>query len=280
MINLKDKSILIIIFIFFNIFAKENKSDYFKYNIDKEAEKFYINLIEKTRDKNLSISEIGSFFLGIPYLTNEIILPSINNKDEFGFNCITFLEMVLAIKLTASNKKINIENLINNLIKIKFKNNEKDKFHYSLDFINNNLINLKNITNKIFNNFIDLNLEKKYILFMSKNSDKYNFLNNNENELNKILEVENKLRKENFIAISKLNLLKNENLKKLKDGFLIFFVSLSRDLDISHCGIIENKNNLLSLIHASSIKKEIIKVNLLDYINEKKFEYFVICDFI
>ena len=74
--------------------------------------KFYINLIEKAKDKNLSISEIGSFFLGIPYLTNEIILPSINNKDEFGFNCVTFLEIVLGIKLTASNKKINIENIV------------------------------------------------------------------------------------------------------------------------------------------------------------------------
>lgn len=244
---------------------------------DKIIYEKYINLINtKGYTSKSDILQLTSeFFLGKPYVSGSLDI----NKDETlvvnlrEFDCITFVETVIALYNTVLSEDFSFINFTSNLKKIRYRNgmieDYSSRLHYTSDWVYDNLH--KGLISDIewtLDNVVDT----KQINFMSTHRYSYKLLKGDDIMFKKIVDVEDNINSRGgFSYLSKNNI--ESNIDKIPHMAFIAFTTKIEGLDTTHAGFTyKHGNGTLGFIHASSIRKRVvIDVNTLsDYCNHQK----------
>jgi hypothetical protein len=172
------------------------------------------------------------------------------------FDCVTFIEYLLALSLFQNqirNPKSNFEEI---LTKIRYQDGiiagYGSRLHYFTSWIIQNKQNgyIDDITQRAGG----IPWQKK-INYMSSHVHLYPKLNNTK-EYEKILTAENTISTSTFYYIPKTNLIKLQN--HVEDGDIIAITTNKKGLDIIHTGIVIIIKGKVHLMHASSDDKKVV----------------------
>ena len=179
--------------------AKPKEFDAFYTDEDREIFEQYLSHIApyKTASNETLLKQTAFFFLGKPYVAHTLEVTDeemlVVNLREF--DCVTFVEIVIALARTARTDKPDFETFLDNLRNIRYRNGIIDgyssRLHYTSDWIFENEQRgfLKNISHTIPGNRI----ENKTINFMSNNRHLYRHLKDDDAMLAKIIAIENEI---------------------------------------------------------------------------------------
>lgn len=187
---------------------------------------------------------IGEYFMGAPYLAYRL---SKSNPEKlyFSFNdfdCVTYLENVLALYYSdGSNIKFK-ENLIN-IRYIDFVSYET-RNHYLTSGLEK-LVKLKFLTP--INNELNSHYIQKNINFLSTH------VNNKYIAKSKLVKIEKSISQKYIYYFDSIHQPEIDSL--IKNGDVIAFLSSRNDLDFKHVGFVYIKNNKKYILHASQEKK-------------------------
>lgn len=253
----------------------------------KDYKKYYLNIDNLLGQ---SLENISKNFLNKDYFTEKdtglLDEPSIFNTNNF--NCLTFVEMVLAFHISK-----NFNNLHDNLKKIKYKDGNVDfldRNHFiTTDWIPNNSWLLKDITKEITDNYKTKTVKIDKKSWIIKNyKEYYDYLKKNK-QLQKLNDF--KIIEKNIDYIPLQYVLYDEDfIKKLPEESVIFIIKdlknmkdkIGTDLDVTHTGFLFKKKNIfykyfkeldeykLIFRHASSAKNEIVDVNFKKYLENSR----------
>lgn len=217
------------------------------------------------------IIQIGKEFINTPYVGGTLEGPQeklICRLD--AFDCYTFVENVMALAYERKKNNIDINNYLNTLQKLRYRNGKIDgyssRIHY---FVEWGQIAQKNGFLKNMTPIFGIKSQKT-IDFMSKNSKLYASLKDNEAEIEKIKGFEKKISAQPFYYIPKDHFVNFQS--QIKNGDIIAFSSTVQGLDVNHEGFALWQNGTLKLLHASLEKKKVIvsDESVLQYLNRIK----------
>lgn len=231
-----------------------------------------------SKDSNLSTGElalkIGNDFKGTPYVGKTLDLTVeedlVVNLREL--DCTTFVENCLAIARTIKSGKLTFESFTSELEKIRYRNGQLNgyvsRLHYFGEWIVNNAEKgiVEDMSMKIGGVKCPILLN-----FMSTHPDSYPQLAANPALIKEIQEIELKVSAQSYFFIPKEKIAAYEN--KIMDGDLVAFVTKIPGMDVSHVGILFNKDGRIFLLNASMSggKVETTNVPLADYLKNSKF---------
>lgn len=193
-------------------------------------------------------------FLSVPYKGGNLD----GNKKEAlqvdlsSFDCVTFVETVLALVMAEKKEFPSFEDFLDALRTVRYRNGiikgYGSRLHYFSDWIQDNEQKgiIKEITSEIGGKPGILNIS-----FMTEHADKYPALRNNAANKSLIEKREKDLSGTVYYCLLKKDL-NEKTLSKIQNGNIIAFVTSNKGLDISHVGFAIWKNNKLYLLHASS----------------------------
>lgn len=218
------------------------------------------------------IAAIGIYFIGAPY-SAETLTSGHQEKliVNFGqFDCLTFVETVLALTRCVQTGKIFQSEFRRQLQSIRYRlgviDGYSSRLHYFTDWLRDNEHNkiLQDISRKLQ----AVNRRKK-INYMTTHRDAYRPLHD-ENEFKKMLQVEKNISRRNFLIISKDKV--REQKEKIMTGDIIAFAADKEGLDIAHAGFALWHRGKLHLLHASSKEGAVIvsAKTLLAYLQQNK----------
>jgi len=209
------------------------------------------NSFNKFLEKEKSIDEVSSSFLGTSYKAN-VLIGSSSKKEQLVINlanldCFTYVDYIEAIK--NSN---DFESFKKNLIALRYKNSTisfQNRNHFFTDWITQN--GFKNIISKLSSN------TKKQIKYLNKKDDKNVYLKGIDIKKREIKYLEPQFVDKYF-------------LQKLKSGDYIGIYSSLNGLDVTHTGMIIKKDNNIYFRHASSKKsnRKVVDELFVDYIKK------------
>lgn len=221
------------------------------------------------------ILDIASEFIGEEYVAATLE----NGKGEplyiscTRLDCTTFVELVLAMATTSENHETSFSDVCRNLEKIRYRggvrNGYTSRLHYASWWIEDNtrMGLLKEITfpRRSKRRILDLH-------FMSRNPEKYPLLKNDSKAVAAIAGFEKASNGKAIKYLPKEFLNGNAAQLNIKNGDIIMLVTTQKGLDIAHMGFAFWKNGKLHLMHASSLKKKVIKdeLTLHEYQKNKK----------
>jgi len=251
-----------------------NCSPKFTYQDSLKLAEFW-QMVTENNLSNTSITDIELFiaqwFLGSSYvagtLDQNIEEKLVVNLHEF--DCVTFVENVLALTFCATEGDLSKQQYFQNLKTIRYRNgiieDYSSRLHYFTDWLLNN--QQKGILTIVSNSLGDANFDAT-VNIMSKNSDKNTHLTDNAT-LTKIIDVEKSLSKVELRFITQDKIEQKETL--INNGDIIAITSTINGLDIGHVGIAKHYGGRLHIIHASSARHKVIlsEIPLADYIKQK-----------
>ena len=203
-----------------------------------------------------NISEIGTLFLGTPYVAHTI--EGFQNEplvlNFSAFDCTTFVENSLSLYFlqyenleefaTEENHLKTYAQLLDN---IRYRNRERagtSRLHYITEWIQNNEKKgyVFDITEDLGGSTIEKTLD-----FMSSHRSSYSALED-DRIFEDWVEIEKSLNPMRF-AVLGLDAIKNA---AIEEGDIIAFATNIEGLDVTHTGIAIEKNKKIHLLHASS----------------------------
>ena len=187
---------------------------------------------------------IGQYFKGVPYLSNRL---SKSNPEKMyysfsDFDCVTYVENVLALYYSeGANAKF-----IENLIEIRYNDtvSYENRNHYLTKGLQK-MVAL-NILYPINNQFNSKSIQKN-VNYLSKH------VISNHINMATIINIEKSISQKNMYYFDSTKDLEIYDL--IKNGDVIAFVSSRNDLDFQHIGFVYIKNNKKYILHASQEKK-------------------------
>ena len=212
-------------------------------------------------DAGRQIIKIANEFVGEKYVGGTLDA----NEGEPLFvsctklDCSTFVELVLAIHITATEGKRSFGDVCDNLEKIRYRNGKNcgyaSRLHYSSWWIDDGIE--KGILQEMTPS--DNNKKQRLELnYMSTHPDSYRMLAGNTAMIKEIAAYEKPYRGTEVDFIPK-SILKSEGADYIQEGDIIAITTSKAGLDIAHVGFAYYHNNKLHLLHASSAKKEVIR---------------------
>ena len=204
---------------------------------------------------------IGQYFIGAPYLANRL---SKSNPEKVyfsftDFDCVTYVENVLALY----NSKGNHIQFSENLIKIRYNDSisYENRNHYLTSGLEK-LVKL-NILTPINNPFNSKSVFKS-IDYLSEH------VNNKHIDRSKLIKTENSISSRPIYYFDSMNDSDTKNL--IQNGDVIAFLSSRNDLDFKHVGFVYIKNNKKYILHASQEKKVVCisDVTIDQYLSKNK----------
>lgn len=243
---------------------------------DKDVFDKYANYIQKYRTKSTEkvLEKTAEFFLNTPYVASTL---EVTDEEQLIVNlreldCVTFIETVIALSQTAKSKELSFDNYINELRKIRYRDDEvgdySTRLHYTSDWVYDNEKDglLKNISSEL--NGVK---ESKKINFMSSHRKSYKHLETDDSMLEKIIQLENDINNRGgffYVPKSKINSVAS----RVPHMAMIGFTTSIDGLDTTHTGFAYKKNGKLTFIHASSVQKKVVidKKTLSDYCASQK----------
>jgi Protein of unknown function (DUF1460) len=185
------------------------------------------------------------------------------------FDCVTFVESVVALTEARVQKKPKYSFFFEHLKKLRYRRGIVDgyasRLHYFLEWtIQNPVHGLQNVTKELGGMSI-----KKDINFMSRHPQYYAELSNKAT-FDTIVKAEKALSQKEWYFMAKEKVAAIE--PQLKDGDVVAITSNLDGLDFNHEGFVIRKGNRAHLLHASSeLKKVVISAEpLADYLARVK----------
>jgi len=204
------------------------------------------------------ILEIGKFFLGAPYRTSTLETERgehlvVNLKE---FDCVTFVENVIALVCLIESREKSFNAFRNLLQKIRYRRGRlqgySSRLHYFSDWIYDNQKKgiLRDITAQIGGKPL-----RKFVNFMTKNPNLYPSLKNWVN-FQRMKSVERAVSRRSLFFIPKKALRRLEH--QIRNGDLIAITTDSEGLDVQHVGFAARVRNRIHLLHASSPEGKVV----------------------
>ncbi|WP_173384981.1 N-acetylmuramoyl-L-alanine amidase-like domain-containing protein [Fibrobacter succinogenes] len=239
----------------------------------KDVENFQevMDLVAGDRDLPMAelVIKVAKHFLGTPYVAGTLEIEperlTVNTRET---DCILFVEMCLAMSLTAKEAEPTFEKYVDNLRQLRYRNGKVDgyasRLHYTSEWI------IQGETRGIFQ---DVSrqcggsvLDQKFN-FMSTHPASYKQLKDNPKAVAKIRIAEQNLETWDYWYIPKADL--PECIKNIKTGDIIGFNSSTPGLDIAHVAYAYWEGDTLTFIHASYTEKKVVinKTPLVPYTN-------------
>ena len=217
---------------------------------------------------------IATEFIGKDYVAGT--LDEHNTEPLFiscsKLDCTTFVELVLAIAMTADEGSTKFGDVCRNLETIRYRNGHNNGYSSRLHYISwwiadsAKLGIIEEITTQISceRQMLDLN-------FMSTHPDSYPLLKDNPEAIKEIEELEMPFRNTETAYVPKEKVASTEA-NKIKSGDIIAITTSIPGLDVTHIGFAHYHNGTLCLLHASSGKGEVIKEThpLYDYLAKNR----------
>ncbi len=228
---------------------------------------------------------IGTTFIGNPYpksnidttlrtVVGGVVLQPI--QDEMlvvnlkKFDCVTFVESMIALTQTQRNEFPTMDIFKTNLSNIRYRNALVDyaaRLHYFSDWLYENEKNgiVKNITKEIGGEAF-----KKDVFFMSLKRDTFYGNMADSSTFVAVKKVEEAITKREKYYIPKAKVAAMES--KLKEGDIIGITNTLDGMDMAHAGIVVWQNGRAYLLHASSQFRQVMvtDVPLADYLLRNK----------
>ena len=214
----------------------------------------------RSKSKELILQQTAEFFLNAPYVTgtldkNDTERLVINLRE---FDCVTFVETVIALANTTVSGDLSFDNFASQLKLIRYRNGIIDgyesRLHYTSDWVYNN------VEKKILSaNAQQLGgvRETKTIDFMTSHRTAYRALKTDDEMLEKIKTVEDGINaRGGFYYLPKDKIASKE--ADIPHMAMIAFTTSIKGLDTTHTGFAYKKNGKLTFIHASSAKNKVI----------------------
>lgn len=216
----------------------------------------------KTADAETLLKKTALFFLGKPYVAHTLEVTDeemlVVNLREF--DCMTFVETVIALARTARADSPDFEIFIKNLQNIRYRAGVIDgyssRLHYTSDWVYENEKRgfLKNISSE----FSGYRIEQKAINFMSNNRQAYRHLKYDDAMLEKIIAIENNINQRggfSFIPEERVA----SAASHIPNMAVVAFTTSIRGLDVMHVGFSFRENDAeLTFIHASTSQNKVI----------------------
>jgi len=242
----------------------------------RDVDRFNAVMEAVAPDRNLPIDEliveVARQFLGTPYvagtLEQEPERLTVNMQET---DCILFVEMCLALALTAKEEVPSFEAYIDRLAALRYRNGIVDgytsRLHYTSEWIAQGVE--AGIFQEITKECGGSPLDQKFS-FMSTHPSSYKQLSNSPDNVAKIRSVEQGLQSHSYWYIPKASL--PGCTKNIRSGDIIAFTSTVAGLDIAHIGIAYRDGDKLTFIHASTTADKVIinPTPLTQYINSVK----------
>ena len=216
--------------------------------------------------------EIGKFFLGTPYVAGTLE----GRRGEHlvvnlrEFDCVTFVENVVALVWHAKLDKNSFETFRKYLQKIRYRGGRLQgyalRLHYFSDWIHDNQKKgiVRDVTAEIGGRLL-----RRVINFMTTHPDLYPPLRNPAN-LRGMKSVERSISKRPLFFIPKRVLRRLED--RIYDGDLIAITTNTDGLDVQHVGLAVRVKHRIHLFHASSKEAKVVlsKQTLYRYLIKNK----------
>ncbi len=228
---------------------------------------------------------VGKTFIGNPYPKSnvetsgktpdsKVVLQPIGKEvlviNLKKFDCVTFVESMVAFTQTQMSAKPTYDVFKNNIAHIRYRNGAIDyaaRLHYYSDWLYENekrgiLINItKEIGGEVFN---------KDVFYMSYKRDTLYGNMADPITFNTIKKVEETITKREKWYIPKERVADIES--KLKDGDIIGITNVMDGMDMAHTGFVLWQNGRAYMLHASSQFRQVIitDVPLVDYLLRNK----------
>ena len=251
-----------------NILLSQNKP-----NHPPEVDGFQ-SLMEYAQKEKLSqhsmseiIYRLTGYFLGTPY--QEGLLDQFQEETLYvslkGFDCVLFVETVLAIAQGVAVQDYSYQTLLKNIESLRYVNGDLQgycsRLHYFSDWIEDNKSRgkVENITGKLGG------------VFLNK---KLNFISHHRGSYPQLVEDKNYqciVQREQKLASLPFHFIPTNQIKsiyaQLKPGDIIAVATNIEGLDFTHTGFVyQNDDNTMGFIHASPIGKVTIARDLSQYI--------------
>jgi len=218
------------------------------------------------------VLKIGKFFIGAPYRigtleTNKTEHLVVNLRE---FDCVTFVENVVAITWLLRSRERSFESFQRLLQKIRYRRGRlqgySSRLHYFSEWIHDNQKKgiLKDVTKKIGGKPL-----RKAINFMTTHPGLYPPLKNAAN-FRSMDSVEKRISRRPLFFIPKKDLRRWED--RICDGDLIAVTTNTKGLDVQHVGLAARVKNRIHLLHASSTEGKVVlsKKTLYRYLMQSK----------
>lgn len=240
--------------------------------IFEELVRFLSKKKTSTKFSGEIILEIGKFFLGAPYgigtLEGKRAEHLVINLREF--DCVTFVENVVALAWLVKSRGKSFEAFRKLLQKIRYRQGRLQgycsRLHYFSDWIHDNEKKgiVRDVTAEIGGKPL-----KKVINFMTKNQDLYPRLKNATN-LRIMRSVERTISRRSLFFIPKKTMRYLED--RICNGDLIAITTNREGLDVEHVGLAVRVRDRIHLLHASRADGKAIlsKKTLYQYMMQSK----------
>lgn len=211
-------------------------------------------------DINDVIVTTAKHFLDAPYVGHTLDSNSVEqlvvNLDRF--DCMTFVETVLALSIDYVSDNPSYENFVATLQKIRYRGGEikgyASRLHYTSDWIYDNT--QKGIVTDRTKSLGGLPY-RPILNYMSTHPQSYNQLKDNRAAVDSMRTIEKQinLRKAmNYIAKARVSSVA----KNINSGDIIMITTSAAGLDYGHVGFAIKEGNVLKFIHASSDQKKVV----------------------
>ena len=228
----------------------------------RDVDRFDEVMAAVAADRGLPMDElivkVAKQFLGTPYvagtLEQEPERLTVNLRET---DCILFVEMCLALALTAKDDEPSFDSYIDRLAALRYRDGVVDgytsRLHYTSEWIAQGADNgfFKEVTKECGGS----PLAQKFS-FMSTHPSSYKQLSNSPANVAKIRSVEQDLQSRSYWYIPKSEL--PACAKNIRSGDIIAFTSTVAGLDITHIGIALRQGDTLTFIHASTSADKVI----------------------
>ena len=207
---------------------------------------------------NEKISAIGRYFIETPYVGGTL---DINKQEQLvvnlrEFDCVTFVDNVLALALMDKYDKSNLPQFLTNLKKIRYRNGEitdyTARLHYSSDWLHE--MEHSGIIENITKEKGGIPFTNK-VSFISQNWQKYPALQKDSSLVKKMTRIEKEINAREYYYIPKEKVL--PFVGQIKTGDIILITTQKKGLDTSHVGIAVEENGQIYLLHASISSKKV-----------------------
>jgi len=233
-----------------------------------------MTLLAPDREKPMSelVIKVAKHFLGTPYVAGTLEIEperlTVNTRET---DCILFVEMCLAMSLTAKEAEPTFEKYLDNLRKLRYRDGKVDgytsRIHYTSEWIIQG--EMRGIFREVSRECGGSPLDQKFF-YMTTHASSYKQLKDSPKNVEKIKAVEENLNTWGYWYIPKADLPKY--LKNIKTGDIIGFNSATPGLDIAHVAYAYWEGDTLTFIHASYTDKKVVinKTPMVQHLNALK----------
>ncbi len=208
---------------------------------------------EPIKDPGQRVAMLARKFLDCPYVAHTLEgEPETLTVNLDQFDCTTFVETVMTLAFTAGEGRTSWRDFIFNLEKLRYRGGEMkgypSRLHYISDWIvnNNHRGNFREVTDRL----PSVSYTIKTIDFMSRHRDAYPALADDDNyEGIKYVELGYRSHRFPYIKWDKTD--SRRVIDALGEGDILAFTCATKDLDVSHLGILTIVDGHPHVIHAS-----------------------------